>query len=127
MTRLKFVLASLALTSLVACSTLSDIVGELDEVADPPEVKVKPELDYSGETPDCKTAGKRLAENIEVGMALDEVIRLVGKPSFRLPGSWWWSAKFSEAGVPVVKFQFGAGVGTKPVNSFVSDIDKCPE
>lgn len=119
---------TLVTLTLMSCSTVQEFIGAIDDDATAiPAVKVKPDLDYSEELPDCVTAGERLAENIQVGMTLDEVIRLVGKPRYKLPGSWWWSASFSEKGVPVVKFRIGAGIGTKPITSFLADTEDCSD
>lgn len=125
----KSVLFALVTLPLASCTTtfgeLADDLGLQETVAETPAVKVKPELDYSAESPDCATAAARLAENIQVGMALSEVQRLVGKPKFKVPGSWWYASSFSKGGVPVVKFQFGSSIGTKPVKSFSAESDNC--
>lgn len=124
----KTVVIALLALSVMSCTSARDMIGAVDQVAiTDPATRVSPELDYSDESPDCLTAANRLAENVEVGMPLDEVIRLVGKPRYKLPGSWWWGAAFSEKGVPVVKFQLGPGVGTKPVTSFLSETESCSD
>jgi len=55
---------------------------------------VKPDIDYSGETPGCMVAAQRLVDNVEVGMTLKDVTRLVGKPRYKITGSWWWKKKY---------------------------------
>jgi len=64
-------------------------------------------LDYSGEVPDCKTAAQRIADNVQIGMRLAEVRRVVGRPKIVFPGSWWWSEGFSLGGRPNVRFSPG--------------------
>lgn len=119
-------LIALVALPLISCSTAREFIGATDDaVVIPVVAKVKPELDFSAELPGCVTAGERLAENIQVGMTLNEVLRLVGRPKFKLPGSWWWSSSFSENGIPVVKFQLGPGSGSTPVTSFLSDTENC--
>lgn len=86
---------------------------------------IKPELDFSDEKPDCTTAGARLAEHIEIGMTLDDVIRLVGKPSLKLPGFWWWSGTVSKEGRPMVKFPIGRSQGDVVITELRSDTSSC--
>ena len=71
-----------------------------------PILNVKPEIDYSSEYPSCIVAAQRLADNVEVGMSLKDVRRLVGQPRWMIPGSWWWSKSFSNAGKPRVRFGY---------------------
>ncbi|OED44487.1 hypothetical protein AB833_01555 [Chromatiales bacterium (ex Bugula neritina AB1)] len=87
--------------------------------------KVKPELDYSKESPDCVTAGQRIADNLQVGMSQKDVLRLVGKPKFRLPGNWWWSFSFDKTGKPIVFFNPLGDVVNPDVVKIVSDTDRC--
>ncbi len=94
---------ALSAFALQGCSKISIPESEPEPVA-APIAMVKPEIDYSSESPDCETAGQRLADNIEVGMTLGDVRRLVGKPVYRLPGSWWWSRGLSKTGKPNVQF-----------------------
>ena len=68
---------------------------------------IDPSLDYSGEVPDCKTAAQRIADNVQIGMRLADVRRVVGRPKIVFPGSWWWSDGFSLGGRPNVRFSPG--------------------
>ena len=86
---------------------------------------IKPEIDYSSETPDCETAGTRLAEYIDVGMTLGDVRRLVGSPTFRLPTTWWWSRGFSKTGKPYIEFPLVTGNDDIKITNVVSDISGC--
>ncbi len=87
--------------------------------------KVKPDIDYSNETPDCLTAGQRIAENVVVGMTRQDVSRLVGNPAWKLPGSWWWSASFDKDGKPVVFFNGLASAQKQRVTSVSADTSAC--
>ena len=90
-----------------------------------PASQLKPEIDHSGETPDCVTAGERLAEHIEVGMTLKDVTRLVGQPFYQLPGSWRWSNTFGSSGIPTVRFLIGAAHPDSKVTSVVTENFNC--
>lgn len=90
-----------------------------------PVGQIKPEVDFSAETPDCITAGERIAANLQEGMALGDVIRLVGKPGWKLPGSWWWTQSFDNVGKPFVKFDLGARSMDTAVKSFSADTSDC--
>ena len=93
--------------------------------ATPQLVNVKPELDYSRESPDCITAAQRLADNVQVGMTLSEVTRLVGQPKLRVTGSWRWSKSFSRRGNPLVRFAFLPGRAHTVITGVVSDSSNC--
>lgn len=115
---------------LIAVSGCSLIPNAADEPVPPAGsakmvALVAPELDYSDETPDCVTAGQRIAAHIEVGMTLEDVRRLVGNPRWDLPGQWWWSASFSETGRPRIKFPFGRGLPDVKVTGVQADTDRC--
>jgi hypothetical protein len=98
-----------------------------EPVAEPLATKplIKPEIDYSSETPDCETAGKRLAENIEVGMTLGDARRLVGKPTFRLPTTWWWSRGISKTGKPYIEFPLVLSDDDVKITNVVTDVSGC--
>lgn len=90
-----------------------------------PVFKVKPDIDYSGESPSCVIAAQRLADNVEVGMTLSEVQRLVGQPRWKIPGSWWWSKSFSKAGKPLVRFALQRGRDTTVITAIDTDTSRC--
>ena len=114
--------AALGLVALQGCA--NKVVESSEPAATPePMAMILPDIDYSSESPDCETAGQRLADNIEVGMTLGDVRRLVGKPVFRLPGSWWWSRGLSKTGKPFVEFDLvlsNDDVKVKKVSTSVS-------
>jgi len=68
---------------------------------------IDPNLDYSGEVPDCRTAAQRIEDNVQIGMSLADVRRVVGRPRVVFPGSWWWSDGLSLGGRPSVRFTPG--------------------
>ena len=86
---------------------------------------IRPDLDYSGEIPDCITAGERLAEYIQVGMTLGDVKRLVGRPFYQTPSSWSWSNNFVEKGLPKVRFPLGVAHDGAKVNSLHVETFNC--
>lgn len=90
-----------------------------------PAGTIKPDIDYSAESPDCETAAQRIAENIQVGMTLADVKRLVGKPRVVLPGSFWWTPGFSLSGKPTVRYAFGPAEDNVPVTAFSTDTSGC--
>lgn len=107
--------------TLLACAGL-----ELQEKkASIPVGQVNPEIDFSNETPDCTTAGERIAASIQEGMALADVTRLVGKPGWKLPGSWWWAQSFNKSGRPFVRFELGASSLDAAVLGFSADTSDC--
>ncbi len=85
---------------------------------------INPALDYSGEVPDCRTAAQRIAENVQVGMRMADVRRLVGRPKLVFPGSWWWTEGLSLGGRPNVRFSLGVSENVS-VSSVSSDSSKC--
>jgi len=110
-------------------SSSTNVVAK-DPAVNPPTaavqlVNVKPEIDYSGESPDCFTAAQRLADNVQVGMTLGEVTRLVGQPKWRITGSWRWSKTFGGAGKPLVRFPFQQGRAHMVITKVVSDSSNC--
>ena len=118
----------LILLFLTSCAgkTVSTGTDAGQEKAGKPAVaRVKPAIDYSKDSPDCKTAGQRIAENIEVGMRQKDVVRLVGKPQWNLPGSWWWSASFDKSGKPTVLFNVLDDPANPRVSNFISDTSGC--
>ncbi len=99
-----------------------------DKIEIVPVNSVKPEIDHSTEAPDCITAAQRIEEHLVVGMTLADVRRLVGKPRLVLPGSWWWTAGFSNnrsGGKPIVRYAFGPGADDVPISSFGFDSHGC--
>ena len=90
-----------------------------------PILTVKPELDYSSEYPSCIVAAQRLADNVEVGMSLKDVRRLVGQPRWMIPGSWWWSKSFSSAGKPRVRFGYERGRDHTAITAIDTDSSRC--
>jgi outer membrane protein assembly factor BamE (lipoprotein component of BamABCDE complex) len=88
-------------------------------------VTVSPDLDYSNTVPDCETAGKRIAESIKVGMPVSEVLRLVGKPAYRFPGSWWWSNTFDKEGWPYIQYDALFGTKDGKITRVSSDTTNC--
>ncbi len=87
---------------------------------------IKPELDYSAESPDCELAAQRIKDNLVVGMTLADVKRLVGQPRLIMPGSWWWTAGFSKStGKPRVSYPLGPSADDVPITSFRSNTDGC--
>ncbi len=86
---------------------------------------VKPEIDYSSESPDCETAAQRLTDNVEVGMTLGDVRRLVGSPLYRLPTTWWWSRGLSKTGKPYVEFPLVIGEDNVKIAKIVTDSSGC--
>jgi len=86
----------------------------------------KPELDYSSESPGCKVAAQRIADNIQVGMTLADVRRLVGKPRTVIPGSWTWTRSLSFGdSVPGVKYGIISTGSDAEITSFTSDSSGC--
>lgn len=86
---------------------------------------VKPELDYSSDAPDCKMAAQRITDNLQVGMTLGEVKRLVGQPRVILPGSWYWTPGFNNEGYPAVRYPFGPAEDNVRITSFSADTSRC--
>ena len=118
----------LLLTLVSACALLLSACAatekpELEKSA--PIAVFKPDVDYSDETPDCKTAAARIEANIKVGTPLSEVRRLVGKPAYRFPGSWWWSGSFNVKGHPSIFYDAVAASSTAVVSKFSFDISRC--
>lgn len=114
------------LITLAGCANLEALMGGKEQKFEPLDTPIlKPEIDYAAEYPDCMTAGKRLAENIEIGMTLNEVTRLVGKPRWKVPGSWWWSKSFSKEGKPLVRFAFQKGREDTRVTAIETDTSRC--
>lgn len=112
-----------ALTPMAGCTyTFSD---SEKVVASIPVGTVKPELDYSNDQPDCETTAQRIADNVQVGMTLADVRRLVGSPRVILPGSWWWTEGFSTKGRPHVRYPFGPSGDDVPVTSVSTDTSNC--
>jgi len=98
------------------------------EVAAPAPIStIMPEVDHSGDAPDCETAAQRIADNVAVGIPMREVQRLVGKPAYKLPGYWLWSDGFNRSGKPFVMYDaIGSTLDDPPVSegsstSFVSN------
>ena len=84
----------------------------------------KPDLDYSSEVPDCRTAAQRIEDNVQIGMRLADVRRVVGRPKFVFPGSWWWTSGFSLGGLPNVRFAPGLSEDV-PVTGVSIDTSSC--
>lgn len=106
------------------------ITGCTTPIQAPPQtprpVTIKPEINYSDSIPDCETAGLRISENVTAGLPVYEVIRLVGKPAYRFPGSWWWSSGFSKTGKPYIQYDaIGSTVADGVVTKFSADTSKC--
>jgi len=116
-------------TQLAGCASLESALGKSkDKTPDSfpkPVFLVKPEIDYSGEYPNCVVAGQRLADNVEVGMTLKDVTRLVGQPRWKIPGSWWWSKSFSKAGKPLVRFGIQKGQDDTVITGLDTSTDRC--
>ncbi len=121
--KLKAVFLGLSVSLICGCA-VNDIPQPLSQES-VTRAKVKPELDYSNETPDCKTAALRIAENIEIGMTLSDVQRLVGKPKWKLPGSWWWSSSLSETGRPNIRYPIGPGTRDVVITGLSSEFGEC--
>ncbi len=86
---------------------------------------VKPEIDFSRETPGCELAAERIADNIQVGMTLADVRRLVGQPRVIVPGRWIWSPGFASDGRPMVRYKFGPADNDVPISAFSTDSFGC--
>ena len=117
-----------ALGLLAGCTTMESMLGKSGDSADKfptPILTVKPEIDFSDETPLCTVAGQRLAEHVEVGMTLKDVTRLVGKPRWKITGSWWWSKSFTKKGKPVVRFGLQRGRDDTVITSISTDVSGC--
>jgi len=112
---------------LTGCASVQSIVGSADEepTFPTPVLMVKPDIDYSGETPGCMVAAQRLVDNVEVGMTLKDVTRLVGKPRYKITGSWWWSKSFSKSGKPRVRFDFQRGQDDTVITGIDTDTSGC--
>ncbi len=122
--------STLALVVAVLLSGCSSAQSLLESSKEPerfptPVIIVKPEIDYSGEYPSCSEAGKRLAENVEVGMTLKDATRLVGQAKWRIPGSWWWSKSFTKDGKPLVRFALQQGRDDTVITAIVTDTHRC--
>ena len=126
---IKKIFTMVASVSLLAgCATMESMLGNSGNKTDEfptPVVTVKPEIDFSAETPACTVAGQRLAENVEVGMTLKDVTRLVGKPKWKITGSWWWSKSFSKRGKPVVRFGLQRGRDDTIITGISTDTSGC--
>ena len=85
---------------------------------------IDPNLDYSDEVPDCKTAAQRIADNVQIGMRLADVRRVVGRPKFVFPGTWWWTEGFSTGGRPHVRFSPGISEDV-PISSVSTETSGC--
>lgn len=100
--------------------------GDVSSEDNPVEVgKLKPEIDYSNESPGCELAADRLSENVQVGMTLGEVRRLVGKPRVILPGRWFWTRGIGFGGRPMVSYGFGPADSSVRITAFSTDIFGC--
>ena len=117
---------SLALAGCGSLTSFSAPSGKKETASFPtPILTVKPELDYSSEYPSCVVAAQRLADNVEVGMSLKDVRRLVGQPRWMIPGSWWWSKSFSSAGKPRVRFGYERGRDHTAITGIDTDSSRC--
>lgn len=129
MTIKKILVAGVAVSMLTGCATIESMLGKsADKDADEfptPVLTIKPEIDFSAETPSCIVAGQRLAEHVEVGMTLKDVARLVGKPRWQITGSWWWSKSFSKKGKPQVRFGLQRGRDDTVITGVSSDTSRC--
>lgn len=128
MTTKRTITVVMALGLLAGCTTMESMLGNSGKKAEEfptPVVTVKPEIDFSAETPACTVAGQRLAEHVEVGMTLKDVTRLVGKPKWKVTGSWWWSKSFTKKGKPVVRFGLQRGRDDTVITSISSDTSGC--
>lgn len=96
-----------------------------EEIAPIPVGTVKPELDYSSDAPDCETTAQRIEDNVQLGMTLADVRRLVGPPRVILPGTWWWTEGFSKDGLPHVRYPFGPSGDDVIVTSVSTDTSNC--
>ncbi len=86
---------------------------------------IKPELDYSSESPECEIAAQRISENVQVGMTRKDVERLVGQPKLILAGAWHWTRGFTRTGRPIVKFQSSREQNSVFVSSFTAESNEC--
>lgn len=118
---MRVVFISAAISLLGACSKVSTET----EIEAEPVSAIKPDIDYSTETPGCELAAQRLSENVEVGMTLAEVRRLVGQPRLILPGRWIWKSGFAFDGLPIVRYEFGPADDDVQITSFTSDSSSC--
>ena len=111
------------------CSLLGIDLSERGSKSRPDEQisakDIRPDLDFSGEIPDCITAGERLAEYIQVGMTLGDVKRLVGRPFYESPGSWRWSNNFVKDGLPKVSYRLGVAHDGAKVSSLQVETFNC--
>ena len=112
-------------TSIVLSGCTFTFGQETDAVAKQsdtiPVGTVKPDIDYSSEAPGCEVAAQRIADNLQIGMQLEDVTRLVGQPRLILPGVWLWTRAVSSSGRPKVRFV----IGTSKVSSFSAENDEC--
>jgi len=103
-----------------------EVATDTDETKPIQAGTAKPELDYSSESPGCKVAAQRIADNIQVGMTLADVRRLVGKPRTVIPGSWTWTRSLSFGdSVPGVKYGIISTGSDAEITSFTSDSSGC--
>ncbi len=124
-----FLISTMGLSTMVGLSSgCSYTFSAADKIEVVPVSALKPEIDYSAESPDCITAAQRIEEHLVVGMTLADVKRLVGKPRLILPGAWRWTASFSKDGKgdkPIVRYAFGPGADDVPITSFGFDSRGC--
>ena len=119
---MRLVILILITLPLINCAGFKPI----EKKATIPVGQINPEIDFSKDTPDCETAGERIAASVQEGMALADVQRLVGKPGWRFPGLWLWSASFDRSDRPFVRFGLGAaGNPQAPVLSFGAETSDC--
>ena len=119
-----------AITAVVAALVLGtactyQFKAEEEPVVALPIGKIKPEIDYSNESPGCELAAERISAHVEVGMALVDVRRLVGQPQVILPSRWLWTKGFTVDGRPMVSHKGGPGDETAPITAFSTDTSAC--
>jgi len=121
---LSILLLSAVIATSMACTAINTTKPEPEPI---PAPTYKPEIDYSGESPDCETAGQRIKKHVKVGMTLREVRRLVGNPRYKIPGSWWWSNSFSlkKSARPTVTFPPAPADDDLKVLSFTASTTGC--
>lgn len=111
--------------SAIVASGCTYTFSEGEQIESIPVGSIKPDLDFSADAPDCVTAAQRIEDNLQIGMTLADVRRLVGPPRVVLPGSWWWTAGFGNEGLPNVRYAFGPGDDDVQISSVSTDSSSC--
>lgn len=109
----------------------TDDNGETDEPVteeQPNSPESVTNIGYYNVTPYCLEAGQRIQQSIEIGMTVQQVREIVGKPLHTSGSGTFWDYSTRSSGTPEIRFQATIAdgrLGPGTVSGFDSDTSRC--